>query len=296
MSSSGTGDSSSWTRIRGWFSDLSKTKKVATLLVTIAGGFVTVATAISMAVSGYQWVFHSETPRSTEREPTAAGVDFSDVKVQPNVTLGQYLEMPGLSDKVRESEVSNVERQWLGNIIRFRLELKAFKKRTVSLKWTVSEAATLRPVEDMKEQPAWPQERVRPLHDTSENQYETWVPFPLDGRGTFLITLEAYATIKGNTERLDSTSVKVSTPDNVTPIDHNAEDTGGASVNSNDAGSSGTSANTNDNASSGAAVNTDRNNPTRELPPDYSVVPCEGPCANRTTSSPSAAPGDSAAN
>src|SRR5918994_1220536 len=123
MSPSDAGDRSSWTRVRGWFGDLSKARKVAALVVAIAGGFVTVATAISMTVSGYQWAFLSESPSSPAKEPRAGGVDFSDdVEVQPNVTIGQFLETPGLSAKVRKSEVPPKQRQRLGNIIRFRLE------------------------------------------------------------------------------------------------------------------------------------------------------------------------------
>jgi hypothetical protein len=114
--------------------------------------------------------------------------------------------------KVRASELSQEQRQSLGSIIRFDLELKGFAGKLVSLKWSIFDAATGKPVEDLTEQPAWPQNHVRPQHNVSKNQFETWVPFPQNNEGTFVVGLEVYSTIEGSQVRMDSEEVKVTTP------------------------------------------------------------------------------------
>jgi hypothetical protein len=129
------------------------------------------------------------------------------------VTLEEYLRYPNVPAEVRASELSQEELQSLGNIIRFDLELKGFAGKTVSLKWSVFDAATGKPVGDyLTEEPAWPQTHVRPQHDVSENEYETWVPFPQNNEGTFVVTLEVYSTIEGSQVRMDSEEVEVTTP------------------------------------------------------------------------------------
>lgn len=82
----------------------------------------------------------------------------------------------------------------------------------MSLKWSMFDAATGKPVGGLTEQPAWPQNYVRPQHNVSKNQFETWVPFPQNNEGTFVVGLEVYATIEGSQVRMDSEEVKVTTP------------------------------------------------------------------------------------
>ena len=115
--------------------------------------------------------------------------------------------------EIRASEVSEERRQSLGNIIRFDIELKGFVGDKVSLRWSVFDADTGKPVDGLTEQPAWPQNYVLPGHDVSKAQHETWVPFPRNGKGTYSVTLEAYATLQGSEVRVDSEEVKVSTPE-----------------------------------------------------------------------------------
>lgn len=195
--------------IKGWFRDLSRTRKIATVIVTSAGGLVTVGTAITMIFAAVAWLFPSIQPPPPSTE---GGGTLSNLEVVSSVTLEEYLQYPGMPAKVRASELSQEQRQRLGNIIRFDLELKGFAGKRVSLKWSMFDAATGKPVDGLTEQPAWPQNYVRPQHNVSKNQFETWVPFPQNTEATFVVGLEVYSTIEGSQVRMDSEEVKVTTP------------------------------------------------------------------------------------
>ena len=210
MSSRDGEEASPKSGIKGWFRDLSRTKQIATVIVAVAGGFVTLGTAIGMIFGAVAWFFPSvqPPPRSIE-----GGVTLSNLEVVPNVTLGEYLRWPGMPANVQESHVSEEQRQRVGTIIRFDIELKGFARERVSLKWSVFDADTGNPIRGRTEQPAWPSNYVAPQHDVSKTQRETWVPFPRNGKGAYSVTLEAYAVIEGSEIRLDSEEVKVNTPD-----------------------------------------------------------------------------------
>jgi hypothetical protein len=160
------------------------------------------------------WLFPS-----VQRPPPSpeGGATLSDLEVVHTVTLGEYLHWPGMPVEIRASQVSQERRQRLGNIIRFDLELKGFAEERVSLKWSVFDADTGKPVGGLIEQPAWPQNYVEPQSNVSKNQFETWVPFPVNRKGTmvegtFLVALEVYAIIEGSEVRMDSEEIKVTTP------------------------------------------------------------------------------------
>lgn len=198
--------------IRGWFGNLSQARKIATVTIAVAGGLVTVGTAIGMLFTVVVWLFPSlqRLPPSEEGGATLSNLDVIDT-----VTLEEYLERPGMPVKVPASEISQLSqerRQRLGSIIWFDLELKGFAGKSVSLKWSVFNTDTGKPVGGLTEQPAWPWKSVQPQHNVSKNQYETWVPFPRNNKGTFLVILEVYATIEGNEKRIDAEEVKVTTP------------------------------------------------------------------------------------
>jgi hypothetical protein len=193
--------------IRAWFDNLNKGTKT---IVAVAGGFVTLVTAIGMLYAAVVWLFPS-----LQRPPPSleGGVTLSNLDVGPIVTLGEYLRWPGMPAEVQVSEVSEERRQRLGNIIRFDVELKGFAGERVYLGWSVFDADTGKPVSGLTEQPAWPSNYVEPQHDVSKTEVETWVPFPRNDKGTFLVTIESYAVIEGSKERVASEEVKVSTPD-----------------------------------------------------------------------------------
>jgi len=211
-------------RIRGWFGNLSRAKKTATVIVTVAGGLVTVGTAIGMLFTGVSLLFPSVRPPPPSKE---GGATLSNLDVIRTVTLGEYLRWPGMPAKNQGTRVSQEERQRLGTIIRFDLELKGFAGKRVSLKWSVIDADTGRPVGGLTEQPAWPQNYVKPQHIDSKNQFETWVPFPRNNNGTFLVTLEVYATIEGNEMRMDAEEVTINTPAKEPKHPHSSQGSGG---------------------------------------------------------------------
>jgi hypothetical protein len=196
--------------VRGWFRDLSRTRKIVTVILSVAGGLVTIGTAIGMIFTVVAWLFPSV---QTPPPATEGGATLSNLEVVRTVTLGEYLRWPGMPANVQGSQVSEERRRRLGNIIRFDLELRGLAGESVSLKWSVFDADTGKPVGGLTEQPAWPQNYVQPQHNVSRNQFETWVPFPRNDEGTFLVTLEVYATIEGSEVRLDAEEVKVSTPE-----------------------------------------------------------------------------------
>jgi hypothetical protein len=97
--------------------------------------------------------------------------------------------------KVEVSRKSQEVRQRLGSVIRYTLELKGFAGEPVSLKYSVIHTDTGMPVPGLKQEPAWPQVTVKPQSKDSENQYETWVPFPQNNEGPYSVSLEVYAPL-----------------------------------------------------------------------------------------------------
>jgi hypothetical protein len=134
--------------------------------------------------------------------------------VTPNVTLGEYLQQLEQQDRlIKDSanSVSDEQRQRLGNIISFDVELKGFEGQLCYLRWSISDADTKEPINGLTQQPAWPTAKLVAHHQTSKSEWETWVPFPEHSRGPFLVRLEIYTTVEEQEVRLDSTEVTIGT-------------------------------------------------------------------------------------
>jgi hypothetical protein len=199
VSSSDGEEVSPKSRVRGWFGNLSRTRKIATVIVTVAGGLVTVGTAIGMLFTVVAHLF----PPPSIKEKT--GATLSDIHVKRTMTLENYIRSSAdVPDKVKVqvSRKSQEDRQRLGSIIRYTLELKGYAGERVSLKYSVIHTDTGMPVPGLKQEPAWPQVTVIPQSKDSENQYETWVPFPQNNEGPYSVSLEVYAPpIRGDEKK-----------------------------------------------------------------------------------------------
>jgi hypothetical protein len=113
----------------------------------------------------------------------------------------------------------------LGNIITFDLELKGFAREPVTLKWSVFEAETGRPVPGFTKKPAWPYESIQPQSDVgSKSRLEAWVPFPKSRHKSFKVAIGAYATLKGKQVLLDSKKVPINVPDKLASNQRLAQD------------------------------------------------------------------------
>jgi hypothetical protein len=216
MTPSGGDHRSSKSKVGAWFGKLSGPKKVATVIVAVATGVAAIGSAVSMMFTGAAWLFPSIKPPPPSVESEA---NLSNLEVVPNVTLGEYFQWPGMPAKDVASRLSEEQLQRLGSIIYFDVELKGFAGERLALKWSVFDADTTRPIRGLTNQGAWPSNFVRPQHDVSRRQLETWVPFPQNGRGAFLVRLDVYATLDGGEALLDSEEVEVSTLDNGTAAD-----------------------------------------------------------------------------
>src|SRR5829696_4640721 len=102
-SSNGEGGVSPKPRIKGWFGNLSRTRKIATVIVTVAGGLVTVGTAIGMLFTVVTFLFPSLRPPPPSE---AGGATLGDLDVIRTMTLGEYLRWPGMPVKIQASQVS----------------------------------------------------------------------------------------------------------------------------------------------------------------------------------------------
>lgn len=198
--------------IKAWFSALNGPRKVAAVIVTIAGGVVTVGTAISMISGRVTGILSFLNP-----SPSPEGsIQLSKLKVESNdVTLGQYLSWPNVPAQDQRLKLSEEDRQRLGSVIDFDLNVKGFEDRTVYLKWTVFYANPMRTVDGLTKQPAWPSNQAQPQRRSSKRKFQTWVPFPRNDKGTFLVSLEAdvHDPDNGKLVPYDSEEVKVRTPD-----------------------------------------------------------------------------------
>ena len=208
MSSSNEEGVSPKSRDRGWFGNLSRTRKIATVIVTVAGGLVTVGTAIGMLFTVVAHLF----PQPKEE----AGATLSDVRVIRTMTLEQYVRSspPDVTEEAKDEvlQKSQEERQRLGSVLQYTLELKGFAGERVSLKYSVIHTDTGMPVPGLREEKAWPQVAVTPQSKDSKNQYETWVPFPQSNEGPFSVRLEVYApSIRGDErQRIEAKEVTMS--------------------------------------------------------------------------------------
>ena len=196
--------------MRAWFSNLSGPKKLATGLVAVAAGISAVIGVVTGGFTILTWFVPSiqPPPPSIEGEAT-----LSKLEAVPDVTLGESFQWPGMPAKGEISQASKEERQRLGTFIIFDLELKGFAGDTLTLRWSVYDADTGKPVAELTDQPAWPTHHVRPRHDVSRSQLETWVPYPRSSDDAFWVALDVYATLAGEDTRIDSEKIRIKTPE-----------------------------------------------------------------------------------
>jgi hypothetical protein len=174
---------------------------VTKLLVSAAGALATTLSIVAFFFPALQ-----PTPPSSE-----AKANLSSPQVFPNVTLGEYIRQSRMPMKGAASSLSDEERQRLGNIVYFDVELKGFDGQLCYLRWSVYDADTKQPISGLTQQPAWPTTKLVAHHQKSKSRWETWVPMPREGRGPFLVNLEIYTNVGKQQVRLDATQVTIGT-------------------------------------------------------------------------------------
>jgi hypothetical protein len=188
-------------QLKLWYARLSRVWKWIGGAVAFLG---TLLALLSYPFPGLQ-------PAPPSLEATAT---VSNPEVISTATLGEYLQqvdMPNKDSVNLASRVSDEQRQRLGSIIRFDVELKGFEDRVCYLTWSIYDADTRQPISGLTQQPAWPTARLVAQHRVSKSERETWVPFPEHSRGPFLVRLELYTTIEEQEVILDSTEVTLGT-------------------------------------------------------------------------------------
>lgn len=181
-------------RVKGW-------------ILTLGAMAGALAAVYGLAIA----LFPTLQPTQPSMEATAT---LSNLKVEPNITLGEYLGRPGVPAQAVEDatdRLSEEQRERAGSIVYFDVELRGFEGEPCFLRWSVYDAKSRKPVTGLTGQSAWPSDKIVPNHQVSRAVKETWVPFPQNGRGPFLIDLELYTIIDESEARLDSEEVTTDT-------------------------------------------------------------------------------------
>lgn len=166
-----------------------------------------VAGALATMVGLVFVLFPALQPPKTSAEATAT---LSNLEVDHNITLEDYLRRPGVPARAvadAASRLSQEQYERAGSIVYFDVELRGFEEERCFLRWSVYDAESNKPVAGLIGQSAWPSDIIVSHHQVSRAVKETWVPFPRDGEGAYLVDLELYTTVDEDEVRLDSEEV-----------------------------------------------------------------------------------------
>jgi hypothetical protein len=189
-------------QVKVWFKGLSRVKTLIVGLGGVAGALVAIYSLATLLFPALQ-----PTPPSLVAKAT-----LSNPEVIPNVTLGEYIQQSTIvTEKNVASSLSDEQRQRLGSIIYFDVELRGYEGQRCDLRWSIYDADTKQPISGLTQQPAWPTAILVAHHQVSKSQWETWVPFPREGHGPFLVRLEIYTNVGEQEVRLDATEVTIGT-------------------------------------------------------------------------------------
>jgi hypothetical protein len=180
-------------------------------------GLGTVATALTSVYALTTTLF----PALKSSEPPAEiGATLSNLTVEPDVVLGEYLERPGVPAEAKEDAANQLIAGQLrssGNVVYFEVEFTGFQRKSYYFRWSVYHVDSRKPVDGFTNQPAWPSEEIQPHTQVIRAQFETWIPLPEeDGSSTYLVGLVMYSTIDEEEVRLDSAEVTMVTQENHT--------------------------------------------------------------------------------
>lgn len=147
--------------------------------------------------------------------PTEGGATLSDLRVMTNITLGEFLQRPGIPEEAVAygNQLSEEQLEQLGSALYFDVELKGPREEAYYLRWSVYDAKTGKPFDGLTNRSAFPSDIVRPHSPVSQRELMTWIPLPQDDSSPFLIDLEIYRVIEEMEVPLDSKEVPVGTQD-----------------------------------------------------------------------------------
>jgi hypothetical protein len=172
-------------------------------------GVVAVATGLAAVLGVVASLFPSWLPQPPSSETWA---EITALREGPHISLEDFLQRPGIAPEAKtdaETILSAEQRDKVGSVVFFEVEATGYEGEPIHIVYSVYEANTDKAISELTKQPAWPNNSIEPKSEGRKLALETWVPFPREGEGPFLVSLHLYGDDPAE-GRLDEEEVTIS--------------------------------------------------------------------------------------